>query len=111
MVDYIPSKGDIVWINFNPQSGHEQAGKRPALVISPYKFNKITGFIICCPITSKIKDYPFEVVVDGKIKGAILSDQIKSLDFRARGISFVEKVKREILIEVIDKIKLVLESE
>ena len=81
---YIPQKGDIVWVNFNPQKGHEQKGKRPAIVISPYEYNKLTSLAIVCPITSKIKNYPFEVKINGIIQGVILADQIKSLDYKSR---------------------------
>ena len=82
---YVPEAGDIVWLQFNPQAGNEQAGHRPALVISPRIYNEKSGLMVCCPITTKIKGYPFEVVtqIDG-ISCAILSDQIKSLDWRAR---------------------------
>ena len=90
---YVPDRGDIVWLNFNPQAGHEQRGKRPALVLSPKIYNEKTSLCICMPITSKIKGYPFEVSLSSKlpIKGVILSDQIKNLDFRVREISFICK--------------------
>jgi len=83
---YIPDRGDIVWLEFNPQAGHEQAGLRPALVISPAAYNSLVGLALMCPITSKIKGYPFEVLIPKKFKinGAILADQIKSLDWRTR---------------------------
>ena len=82
---YVPEAGDIVWLQFNPQAGSEQAGRRPALVISPRIYNEKSGLMVYCPITTKIKGYPFEVVtqIDG-ISCAILADQIKSLDWRAR---------------------------
>jgi mRNA interferase MazF len=85
-VAYIPQRGDIVWITFNPQTGHEQAGRRPALVLSPAAYNDRVGLAILCPITSRVKGYPFEVLIpEGmEIQGAILSDQVKSLDWRAR---------------------------
>ena len=83
---YVPQCGDVVWITFNPQSGHEQAGRRPALVLSPGNYNSKTGLAILCPITNQIKGYPFEVLLPGQLPvvGAILSDQVKSLDWRAR---------------------------
>jgi len=109
-VSYIPERGDIVWLDFNPQKGHEQAGHRPAFVISPKAYNEKTGLAIVCPITSKIKGYPFEVKVDRKISGVILSDQIKSLDFKARNFTFIEKSDEITLIEVIHKLKLLIES-
>lgn len=83
-MDYIPEAGDIVWLDFDPQSGHEQAGHRPALVISPATYNGRTGLMICCPLTSQIKNYPFEVVISGSRRNVALADQIKNLDWRAR---------------------------
>jgi len=83
-MDYIPEAGDIVWLDFDPQSGHEQAGHRPALVISPATYNGRTGLMLCCPVTSQVKNYPFEVVISGARRNVALADQIKSLDWRAR---------------------------
>ncbi|MCU6671624.1 endoribonuclease MazF [Enterobacteriaceae bacterium H4N4] len=83
-MDYIPQAGDIVWLEFDPQSGHEQAGQRPALVISPATYNGRTGLMLCCPLTSHIKGYPFEVAISGPRRNVALADQIKSLDWRAR---------------------------
>ena len=80
---YIPEAGDIAWLQFNPQAGHEQAGHRPALVLSPAKYNKI-GLMLCCPMTTKLKGYPFEVVIDGPQTSAALADQVKSLDWKVR---------------------------
>lgn len=80
---YIPEAGDIVWLQFNPQAGHEQAGHRPALVLSPAKYNKI-GLMLCCPMTTKLKGYPFEVIIDGPQTSAALADQVKSLDWKVR---------------------------
>ena len=99
---YIPDRGDVVWINFTPQAGHEQRGKRPALVISPQMYNQKTSLCICLPITSKIKGYPFEVALskDLEIQGVILSDQIKSLDFLARDVRFICKVNHEVITKV-----------
>jgi mRNA interferase MazF len=92
--DYIPDRGDIVWLNFNPQVGHEQAGMRPALVISAQAYNKRSGLMLACPITSKVKGYPFEVRIKTKsLDGSILADQVKSLDWRARKPEFGERVK------------------
>ena len=99
---YIPDRGDIVWINFTPQAGHEQRGKRPALILSPKIYNEKTSLCICLPITSKIKGYPFEVKLpEGlAIEGVVLSDQIKNLDFSAREISFVCKVDSHVVENV-----------
>ncbi|WP_461256254.1 endoribonuclease MazF [Treponema sp. R80B11-R83G3] len=106
---YSPERGDIVWLNFDPQSGHEQKGKRPALVISPKEYNEKVGLGLFCPITSKIKNYPFEVKVDNeKIDGAVLSDQIKSLDWKTREIEFITKITSEKIDEVISKIGVLL---
>jgi mRNA interferase MazF len=103
---YIPNRGDIVWITFNPQAGHEQAGRRPALVLSPSAYNGKVGLSVLCPITSQVKNYPFEVLIpDGlKIGGAILSDQVKSLDWRARQAEFVCKIPASTLDEVLQKL-------
>src|SRR5207237_7750044 len=81
---YVPDAGDIVWMNFTPQAGHEQAGHRPALVLTPAAYNDKTSLIICCPLTMQIKNYPFEVVIGGTPPSAVLADQVKSLDWRAR---------------------------
>lgn len=82
---YVPDAGDVVWLEFDPQAGHEQAGHRPALVLSPASYNGKTGLMVCCPMTTKIKGHPFEVItqVDG-VDSAVLSDQIKSLDWNIR---------------------------
>ena len=91
-INYIPDRGDIVWMNFSPQSGHEQAGDRPALVLSPNKYNQISGLILLCPITSKQKGYIFELPIDsGNNRGSILVDQIRSIDFGSRKLRFIEK--------------------
>jgi len=106
---YSPERGDIVWLNFDPQSGHEQKGKRPAVVISPREYNEKVGLGLFCPITSKIKNYPFEVkIANKKIDGVILSDQIKSLDWKTRDIEFITKISSEEVAEVIDKISVLL---
>ncbi len=95
---YIPDRGDIVWLNFSPQQGHEQAGLRPALILSPKNYNQTTGLVLACPITSKIKRYPFEVRVRAKkIDGVVLADQVKNLDWSARNIAFVEKVPHDVV--------------
>jgi mRNA interferase MazF len=103
---YIPNRGDIVWITFNPQAGHEQAGRRPALVLSPATYNGKVGLVILCPITIQIKNYPFEVLIPNglKIGGAILSDQVKSLDWKIRQAEFVCKLPASTLDEVLQKL-------
>lgn len=107
---YIPDRCDIVWLNFNPQLGHEQQGRRPALVISHKAYNEKIGLAVFCPITSKEKGYPFEVIVNSeKIHGCILSDQIKSLDWTVRNIEFIEKINEENMEEVLEKIKAIID--
>ncbi len=81
---YVPDAGDIVWLHFDPQAGHEQAGHRPALVVSPSAYNGKTGLMLCCPMTTQIKGYPFEVQIPGDRPSAVLADQVKSLDWVAR---------------------------
>lgn len=83
---YVPDRGDAVWLAFDPQAGHEQAGRRPALVVSPKAYNARVGLALVCPITSQVKGYPFEVVLPahGRLTGAVLADQVKSLDWRTR---------------------------
>jgi mRNA interferase MazF len=110
---HFPDKGDIVWINLNPQAGHEQAGRRPALVLSPRGYNKKVGLAIFCPITNQIKGYPFEVLLPSKIKisGAILSDQVKSLDWQLRNIEFICKLPESITNEALAKLSVLLNLE
>lgn len=105
---YVPDRGDIVWLDFDPQSGHEQAGKRPALVISPQAYNAKVGLALLCPVTSHIKHYPFEAALaaNGKIKGVVLSDQIKSLDWRARQARFAEKASAQTVADVLRKLRM-----
>ncbi len=107
---YIPQKGDIVFLNFNPQTGKEQAGKRPGLVISPAKYNQTVGLALFCQITSQIKSYPFEVLLPEKLKtkGAILADHLKNLDWQARKAKFIEKLPSDQLAEVMQKIQALL---
>lgn len=96
---YVPEAGDIVWLNFTPQAGHEQGGHRPAVVVSPARYNR-TGLMLCCPMTSKVKGYPFEVAVAGSSPGVVLSDQVKSLDWRARQVERKGTVTEAELAEV-----------
>jgi mRNA interferase MazF len=103
---YIPRCGDIIWINLNPRAGHEQAGRRPAVVLSPEKYNGKTGLALVCPITGRIKGYPFEVLISEglPIKGVILSDQVKSLDWRVRDAELIVVLPAEIMSEVFQKL-------
>ena len=106
-MDYVPERGDVVWLNFNPQSGHEQAGRRPAVVLSPQAYNHKVGLAIFCPITNQQKGYPFEVVIPVGLKatGVILSDQIKSLDWRVRQAEYLTTLPQPVLVEVMQKLK------
>jgi mRNA interferase MazF len=110
---YIPDSGDIVWIMFNPQAGHEQAGHRPALVLSPKAYNGKVGLAILCPITSQVKGYPFEVLIpDGlEVNGAILSDQVKSLDWRARKAKLSCKLPAAAFNEVVQKLSTLIRQQ
>ena len=108
MADWVPDTGDIAWLQFDPQAGHEQAGHRPALVLSPLRYNAKRGMMICCPMTSRIKGYVFEVVASRNPPSEILADQIKSLDWRARGAMKKGRVSAEVLAEVQAKIKSLL---
>jgi mRNA interferase MazF len=105
-MEYIPDSGDIVWIMFNPQAGHEQAGHRPALVVSPKAYNGKVGLALLCPITSQVKGYPFEVLIPKglEINGAILADQVKSLDWKARKATFACTLPLDKYNEVIRKL-------
>lgn len=107
---FIPDTGDIVWLTFNPQAGHEQAGKRPALVLSPASYNQKVSLAVFCPITSQIKGYPFEVKIpDGlNIRGVVLSDQVKNLDWKARKAEFICKLHEKEMDEVLQKLMTIL---
>lgn len=108
---YVPARGDLVWLQFSPQAGHEQSGRRPALVISPRDYNKKVGLALFCPITSKVKGYPFEVELpEGlEIHGAVLSDQIKSLDWRSRYAERLGVLPENIMKEVLARILTLIE--
>ncbi len=100
MSDYVPDEGDVIWLEFDPQAGHEQAGHRPAVVLSPRIYNDRQSLMLCCPITTKIKGHPWEVVLGGDVASAVLADQIKSLDWRVRKAQKKGGVTREELIRV-----------
>ena len=112
MGHYVPERGDIIWLNFSPQMGHEQAGHRPAFVISSSNYNRKTGLAICCPITNQIKGYPFEVILPeaSKVRGTILSDQMKNLDWRVRGAKWIDTMPADITKEVTAKITAIISS-
>jgi mRNA interferase MazF len=106
---FVPSAQDIIWLEFDPQKGRETQKNRPALVISPKEYNVKVGLSLCLPITSKIKGYPFEVLLqDNKVIGAILCDQIRSLDWRARNAEFITKCDEDVFAKVLEKIKILI---
>ena len=113
MASYSPERGDVVWLSFNPQAGHEQAGRRPALVLSPKEYNNKVGLSLLCPITSQVKGYPFEVVIpdDCEVQGVVLSDQVKSLDWRVRDAEFFCRLPIEVINEVLGKLLTLLSTE
>ena len=110
---YTPSRGDVVWLDFDPQAGHEQAGRRPALVLSPKAYNQHTGRAIVCPITSKVKGWPYEVVLpDGlKVSGAVLADHAKNLDMKARNAALACKVPASVLADVVELIGCLIDGD
>lgn len=107
---YVPDRGDAVWITLNPQAGHEQLGRRPAVVLSPGAYNGRVGLAILCPITNQIKSYPFEVLIPSglAVSGAILSDQAKSLDWRAREAELICRLPENIIAETLQKLSALL---
>jgi len=108
---YIPKRGDVDRLTLAPQLGHEQAGRRPVLVLSPEEYNKKVGLALFCPLTNQIKGYPFEVLVprDLPVTGVILADQAKSLDWRKRGAKWICALPPKIVAEVLQKLKVLLE--
>lgn len=103
---YVPERGDVVWLDFDPQAGHEQAGRRPALILSPRVYNRPTGLALLCPITNKAKGYPYEVAipVGQGVIGVVLADQVKNLDWRQRKAAFLGQMSESVLDEVLDKL-------
>jgi mRNA interferase MazF len=110
---YVPERGDLVWLQFDPQAGHEQAGRRPALVVSPRAYNRKVGLALFCPITSRVKGYPFEVPLPKgtKARGAILSDQLKSLDWSARKADRFDRAPEDVMLEVTGRILALVDPE
>lgn len=106
MPSYTPRRGDVVWLTFDPQAGHEQAGRRPAFVVSPEPYNRKTGLFLACPVTSRVKGYPFEVSLPSgsTVSGVILSDQIKCLDWKARRAEFASATDEATVDEVVARI-------
>jgi mRNA interferase MazF len=110
MSTYCPARGDIVWIDFAPKAGHEQSGARPGIVLSPLAYNKAVGLMLCCPITSKVKGYPFEVrVPEGhQVSGVVLADHVRSLDWKARNATLISRASREMTEDVLAKLQTLL---
>ncbi len=100
---YAPQRGDLLWLSFDPQAGHEQAGRRPAFVLSLESYNRKTGLLLACPVTSRVKGYPFEVTLpsDLPVSGVILADQIKSLDWKARRAEFIARTPVSVIDDVL----------
>ncbi len=106
---YIPQKGDIVALTFDPQSGHEQKGRRPALIVSNKLFNQHVGLAFACPITNTHRDFPFHIPVESdRLTGYIMAEQLKSIDYNARKVKFIEKAKQETLQEVLSIVESIL---
>ena len=108
---YVPDRGDVVWLDFDPQAGHEQAGRLPALVLSPATYNAKSGLMLCCPVTNQVKGYPFEVPItpaSGKATGVALTDQVRCLDWRSRNASKFASTTRQCTLDVSAKVKLLL---
>jgi mRNA interferase MazF len=106
MPRYVPERGDLVWLNFHPQAGREQTARRPALIISPRGYNSKAGLALCCPVTSRVKGYPFETPVQSDaVHGVVLCDQIRSVDWRARQIRFIGRVSPSCLEDVLAKLQ------
>ena len=108
---YVPERGDLVWLQFDPQAGHEQAGRRPAIVLTPKAYNRKIGLALFCPVTTQVKGYPFEVILpeESPVSGAVLSDQVKSLDWRARNTQMICAAPVDILDEVQGRVFALLE--
>ena len=113
MMAYIPDRGDAIWISLQPQAGPKHAGRRPAVVLSPAAYNRSAGLAVLCPITSRVKGYPFEVLIpEGlDVRGAVLSDQVKSLDWRARHAEPIGRLPSEVIEEILAKLLTLLSSE
>lgn len=109
---YVPDRGDVVWLDFTPQAGREQAGRRPALVLSPASYNRKSSLMLCCPVTNQVKGYPFEVSVSGPmttgVTGVVLADHIRSLDWKARNATKFGFADPQVTLDVAAKVKLLL---
>lgn len=112
-MSYVPERGHLVWLGFTPQAGHEQAGRRPAAVLSPKAYNAKVGLCLACPVTTQVKGYPFEVEIPPglPVSGVVLSDQLKSLDWRAREVSFICVLPAGATEEILAKASVLLEAD
>jgi mRNA interferase MazF len=113
MAAYVPDRGDVVWINFSPQAGHEQAGRRPAVVLSPRSYNKPSGLALFCPITNRARNYPFEVRLSetAPVTGVVLVDQVRNLDWHVRRAEFIGELDLETLAEMLARLRPLVELE
>jgi mRNA interferase MazF len=109
---YYPRRGDLIWLNFTPRAGHEEAGRRPAFVISQDDYNRKVGLLLACPVTSRAKGYPFEVAlpVGGPVSGVILADQVRSMDWKSRQAEFIGRPDKKILGEILSKLGTLIEG-
>lgn len=105
LAEYVPDAGDVVWLQSDPQAGHEQAGRRPAVVLSPASYNSRAGMIVCCPTATRIRGYPFEVAIKGRPPSVVLADQVKSQDWRARRATRKGRISAAELAEVRTKLR------
>jgi mRNA interferase MazF len=110
--NFIPHRGDVVWIDMQPQAGHEKSGRRPAIVLSPKAYNEKVGLVILCPISNQVKGYPFEVMIPSglKVTGVVLSDQVKSLDWKIRNAEFCDKLPEDVVLEILKKLETLLKG-
>lgn len=109
---YVPARGDLVWLQFDPQAGQEQRGQRPALVVSPLEYNGKVGLALFCPVTSRVKGYPFEVGLPagGRVTGVVLADQLKSLDWRARQATLIASAPSAVTQEILAKVRTLVQE-
>lgn len=109
---YVPDRGHAIWLTFDPQAGHEQAGRRPALVLTPAAYNRRIGLLLACPVTSHVKGYPFEVALppDAPVTGVVLSDQVKSADWRARHAAFICRLPEATTADIAARLSTLLPS-
>ena len=113
MASYVPDRGEVVWINFSPQAGHEQAGRRPAIVLSPRSYNKPSGLALFCPVTNRAKGYPFEVRLpeNAPVTGVVLVDQIRNFDWHERDVELIGELDTETLAEILARLRPLVELE